>query len=70
MSGGYRFKKTLGGALKAKPEKDDPEGYSHVADCLQYVCLVVHGGMMGWIRSRLIPSARPTGPRITAMGWT
>lgn len=70
MSGGYRFKKTLGGALKPKPEKDDPEGYSHVADCLQYVCLVVHGGMMSWIRSRIIPRTGARGPKISAMGWT
>lgn len=70
MSGGYRFKKTLGGALKPKPEKDDPEGYSHVADCLQYVCLVVHGNMMGYIRSRIIPRARSNAPRISAGGWT
>jgi hypothetical protein len=44
MSGGYRFTKHKTGALKTVPEKNDKEGFSHVADDLQYVSLVVHGG--------------------------
>ena len=43
MAGGYRYKKKRDGALKPKPDKDDPEGFSHVADDLQYIALVVHG---------------------------
>ena len=70
MSGGYRFKKTLGGALKPKPDKDDPEGFSHVADCLQYVCLVMHGGMMEWVTQRLNPHRLAPQPKISALAWT
>jgi hypothetical protein len=69
MSGGYRFIKTKQGALKAVPDKNDKEGFSHVADCLQYVCLVVNGTMMNYIASRLRPRSY-TGPKITAAGWT
>jgi hypothetical protein len=43
MSGGYRYKKHKDGALRSVPEKFDKEGFSHIADCLQYVSLVVHG---------------------------
>lgn len=69
MSGGYRFTKTKQGGLRAVPEKNDPEGYSHVADCLQYACLVVHGGMMQYIAQELRPKPkRPTAP--SARGWT
>lgn len=71
MAGGYRFTKTKQGALRAVPEKNDPEGFSHVADCLQYVALVVHGGMTGYIVRKLDPRPRraPRG-KITAAGWT
>lgn len=70
MAGGYRFKKLKGGAEKAVPEKDDPEGFSHVADTLQYLALAVHGNMGEYIASRL--TSRPKRPRknITAAGWT
>ncbi len=70
MGGGYRFTKTKQGGLRVIPEKHDPEGYSHVADCLQYVCLCVHGGMMPYIMTTLRPKIKPTGPRISAAGWT
>jgi hypothetical protein len=70
MSGGYRFIKTKQGALKSVPDKNDPEGFSHVADCLQYAALIVHGNMVGWITTRLNPPKRTTQPRISAMGWT
>lgn len=70
MSGGYRFTKTKQGALKVVPEKNDPEGFSHVADTLQYVCLVVHGNMVGWISSHINPRPRPPRQRISAAGWT
>ncbi len=69
MSGGYRFAKTKQGALKPKPEKFDAEGFSHVADCLQYICLVVHGGMMPVISRYLSPPLRPK-RIISPLGWT
>lgn len=70
MSGGYRFTKTKQGALKPKPEKLDPEGFSHVADCLQYVALVVHGGMLPIIAHTINPKPRTSGRgRISYKGW-
>lgn len=70
MSGGYRFVKTKQGALKAVPDKNDPEGFSHVADDLQYASLIMHGGMMSYITTRLNPPKRTNRPSISAMGWT
>lgn len=70
MAGGYRYKKTKEGALKPQPDKDDPEGYSHVADCLQYAALIVHGGMMGYVSSHLWQKRRHTGPKVTSAAWT
>jgi hypothetical protein len=70
MSGGYRFTKTKQGGLRVVPEKNDKEGYSHVVDCLQYVCLVVHGNMMGYIAQRLRGKSKPRGPRPNSKGWT
>jgi hypothetical protein len=71
MAGGYRFTKTKQGGLRAVPEKNDKEGFSHVADCLQYACLVVHGGMTGYIVRKLDPRPRhPSRGKITAAGWT
>lgn len=71
MAGGYRFTKVKGGALRAVPDKNDPEGFSHVADCLQYVSLVVHGGMTGYIVRKLAPQPRrQSRGKITSAGWT
>jgi hypothetical protein len=70
MSGGYRFTKTKEGGLKAKPEKNDPEGYSHVADDLQYVALVVHGNMVDYITTRLYNRRKRPARQITPLGWT
>ena len=70
MAGGYRFKKTKEGALKPTPEKTDKEGFSHVADCLQYAALVVHGNMVGYIMGRLRPSVKPRKAAPSSMGWT
>lgn len=71
MSGGYRFvkvKKT--GALKTIPDKNDREGFSHVADCLQYVALVVHGGVMDYVASLLFEkNIKPREP-MPASAWT
>jgi hypothetical protein len=71
MSGGYRYKKHKDGALKTVPDKFDAEGFSHVADCLQYVCLVVHGGLVNEFVRRMTPRAkRPRPAAVSAMGWT
>jgi hypothetical protein len=70
MSGGYRFKKTPAGGLRTVPEKNDPEGFSHVADCLQYAALVVHGGLVDDIARRIRPPKKRAKDRITSAGWT
>ena len=70
MSGGYRYKKTKDGALKPKPDKDDKEGFSHIADDLQYVSLVVHGGMTDYIAQHLFVKKRQKGPKVTSQAWT
>jgi hypothetical protein len=70
MSGGYRFSKSKQGALKPKPEKLDKEGFSHVADCLQYLALIVHGGLTQWVGSQLRPRTGRIRPRVSAAGWT
>lgn len=70
MGGGYRFTKTKLGGLRNIPEKNDPEGYSHVADCLHYAALVVHGGMMPYVFELVRPRPRPAAPRFGASAWT
>lgn len=70
MAGGYRFKKNLDGGLKPLPEKNDPTGYSHVADCLQYVCLTFHGGMIPHIMTRLRPKTTNVRPPFSSKAWT
>lgn len=70
MSGGYRFTKVKAGALRSVPDKNDKEGYSHVADTLQYVALVVLGGVVDVITQRLRPRTKRAGSRITANAWT
>jgi hypothetical protein len=71
MSGGYRFKKHPEGGLRGIPEKFDKEGFSHVADCLQMICLVVHGGLVSEFTRRSTPRPRPAlAQRVTAAGWT
>jgi hypothetical protein len=69
LSGGYRFTKLKTGALRAVPDKTDKEGFSHVADCLQYVALVVHGGLMPRVAEYLRPHVRVE-PKITHHAWT
>jgi hypothetical protein len=69
MSGGYRFTKTKQGTLRTVPDKNDAEGFSHVADDLQYVSLVVHGGVVPEITRRLRPRTKKRAP-VSALGWT
>lgn len=70
MSGGYRFTKLKTGALRTVPDKTDKEGFSHVADDLQYVALVVHGGVVPEISRRLRPRTKKRTAGISAAGWT
>lgn len=77
LSGGYRFGKVKTGVLKAVPDKDNGisvngqmVAFSHVVDDLQYVALVVHGGMLPYIRSFMTPRRRPSGAPVSAAGWT
>lgn len=69
MSGGYRFTKLKTGALRTVPDKTDKEGFSHVADDLQYLALVVHGGIVPEISRRLRPRTKKRST-ISAAGWT
>lgn len=72
MSGGYRYVRVKGGdgALKAIPDKQDREGYSHVADTLEYVALVVHGNLIPSMTNYLWPAPRAPKERITPRAWT
>ena len=70
LGGGYRFTKTKLGGLRTVPEKNDPEGYSHVCDALQYVCLVVHGGLVGEISRRLRPRTNTQRSKMPVGAWT
>lgn len=71
MSGGYRYTKHRDGALKAIPEKFDREGFSHVADCLQYLALVVQGGLIHEYARRLTPRPRREArAQVSVAGWT
>ena len=71
MGGGYRYKRNKEGTLiVAKPDKNDPEGFSHVADDLQYVSLIVAGGMVDYVAKHLWGRRRQQKTRITAKGWT
>ncbi len=70
MSGGYRFKKTKMGGLRSVPEKDDPEGFSHVADDLQYAALMAHGGLAIEIARRLKPRSNIRRRSVSSAAWT
>jgi hypothetical protein len=67
MGGGYRYAKTRSGVRKNLPDKNE---YSHIADCLQYACLVAHGGMIGMIGQRLAGRPRSNRTRVSAAAWT
>jgi hypothetical protein len=70
MAGGYRFTKLKTGALRTVPDKTDKEGFSHVADDLQYLSLVVHGNVVPQIVRHLRPRTKRTGSSVSAAGWT
>lgn len=69
LGGGYRFEYAkVTGIRKPVPKKDE---FSHVADTLQYVCLVCHGGMLGAIARRMQPHpVRQPGAQVSSAGWT
>jgi hypothetical protein len=68
LDGGYRFEFAKASGIRRDiPRKDE---YSHVTDCLQYVCLVCHGGTLQAIAARMMPRPRVHGPRISPAGWT
>lgn len=70
LGGGYRYAKTRAGVRKATPDKNE---YSHIADCLQYACLVAQGGssgMVGLIGRRLSGSPRGARVKVSAAAWT
>lgn len=68
LMGGYKFERSKKGERKPKPAKNE---YSHVADALQYVALVAHGGALQYIVSSLAPRRRQQGGGgVSAAGWT
>lgn len=76
MSGGYRFANSQKGMMKLVPDKENGAefrgvkvAYSHVVDCLQYGCLIVHGGMMPYVFQALRPPG-PAKPAIPSGAWT
>jgi hypothetical protein len=65
----YRYSKTQQGAVKSLPDKSHP--WSDLADCLQYICLVVNAGMVHIITKKIRPKVRkPPQARISSAGWT
>lgn len=70
LAGGYRYKLNREGNKAPKPDKTDKEGFSHIMDCLEYVCLAAHGGMVGDIAKNLVPRPRSERPPVSAAGWT
>lgn len=67
MAGGYRFAKTRAGQRKPTPDKNE---FSHIADALQYACLVAHGGMGEMVARHLLRRPRREIKRIGAAAWT
>lgn len=68
LSGAYRFEKTKQGVTKPLPSKTHP--WSDVADCLQYVCLVLNAGMVMAIARRIKPRPAKKRESPSAAAWT
>jgi hypothetical protein len=74
LNGQYRFQRRRDGQLNVVPQKNHP--WSDLADCLQYFCLILNGGMQDYLAARLQrgPKVSDLGhtqrPRISAQGWT
>lgn len=68
LNGGYRFTKDKTGDGRAKPDKGP---FSHVADTLQYVCLVaVSHGSYGMMQGRVLGRGRQKRADLPAAAWT
>lgn len=67
LDGGYRYGKTKAGQRKTQPDKNE---FSHVADALQYACMVAHGGLIGEISRRLMPRSASKRPSMSSAAWT
>lgn len=70
MNGGYRYSKTKDDVARSLPDKNK---WSHVCDCLQYVCLIASNmGAYQWLLGRVISNQRKRvyRPAPSAKAWT
>lgn len=67
LASGYRYTKTKEGQRRSLPDKNE---WSHVVDALQYVCLVVHGGLVPELTRRLRPQTRTPRESMPSGAWT
>lgn len=67
LGGGYRFGKTKQGQRKPAPDKNK---FSHLADALQYLCLVAHGTQYEFLAKHLARRSFQSRSRPSAAGWT
>jgi hypothetical protein len=65
LNGGYRFAKNARGEANPAPVKDN---HSHIAEALQYACLVAGSGAHTHIGRRFNRPQRRPAP--SAAGWT
>lgn len=68
MGGGYRYGKTRHGQRKPTPDKMNE--YSHIADALQYVCMVAHGRGWAEMASRQLTQKPRVRQRYSSQAWT
>lgn len=68
LNGAYRYAKRKNGQLAPLPEKLHP--WSDLADALQYMCLVAHGGMTEYVAKRLEGRGRSYDPPVPTGAWT
>lgn len=53
------------------PDKNEPEGYSHVVDALMCVSLIAHGGLLPRVSEYLWGQRRRSNrPKISPAAWT
>lgn len=69
MNGAYKYAKTKAGHPKPLPDKD-ARPFADLADCLQYVCLVVNSGLTQFITRRIMRRPAAAQTRVSAGGWT
>lgn len=72
LNGRYRYAKRRNGQLSPLPEKLHP--WSDLADDLQYLCLIIQGGMHEYIAGRINSAPKVTQvqqrPRFSSRAWT